>query len=454
MNIKYLSLALLLCIVGSYDFAFSAQREILVDLSEQERRLTSDALLQVIKDGDLPAQEEVSTVLKEKGITGLPKKTDARQTITNLQKLLKDPKITPAKSASYQTAIVALQRLVKDTRDTYLKRIDDVVAQGADPSMPYDQNKSMIGVVLSQQDIPALTRLLESKNIKINDNAAINHQTLLVYACTPKTQNEDAVSILLTKNADPNAKALTGQTPLDVTLSDRNAVIATTINILHTLLMNGANPTINRETNFKNFQALLSDVQEKIENTTFRDLATAQQSHTYQAAQMLFHALFLYGETSIGTNPTLHLADIYQYRRSLLELRTINPGFDPINQPFPYGKKDSNVRGKTPIEIAALKDDHYQCLRAMLNIDEKPNQPHVTVATARKALTKASHQNKSLLNSYIARFPEETPSLERIKIFVKDNQQSAAHDLHTGEQPADILKKLAERMARQRALLK
>jgi hypothetical protein len=348
----------------------------------------------------------------------------------------------------------------------YIVHIKNLLKEGAKPAAPYPimhsgDTRSSLGNALDKNDLEVLAILLnhlkEKKGIKhtkdielINDNAAIDGQTLLAFACSQ--QNKEAVAVLVHHGADPNAPSKSGKTPLEAALTQ--APSDTTTETLRILLAAGADPTINIAANDDKLEELWGDLKQQADSHQLIDSKAVQKSPVFRTIKMLFQALFIYEEAQQHATVEAaknHAKVVEDHLVNLQAIKEFDPSFDPINQPFPYGKKaDLDVYEKTPVELAA-ENNHTECLQAMLTAKDTQGNLLVSISTARKALTAAnkgkSSQTQKALNNFISHKGKETPPSSLVfKNIVKEHQQRAAYQMRGGATSQQILPGIVSRL--------
>lgn len=358
--------------------------------------------------------------------------------------------------AEYRQDLNAINKLVSDMHTAYIEHeITPLLREKADTTFVSTDpttgaTTSSLGNALINRDFYALKILLGEKNTGINILNAIKGQPLLIYACKPEIQDTDAVKFLLKHEAKANIDA-DGSTPLSVILSDCSKIDDVTNNIVINLLNHNAKPTFNPKVNLENLMALVADVEKNPMRTT--QVASVEEneppstkqepSPTIETAQLLLQALLVYGEALLAelANIENHAEVVTTYLDALARLRKIDPSFNPLNTPFLYGKKDSAVRNRTPVELAA-QNDHFACLTAMLDVKDETGKPLVTIETAYTAL-RAAQQNpesqKVLRQFIVTSYKNSLPDQQNLKRIVMNYQQHAARALQTGKETSEAI---------------
>jgi hypothetical protein len=186
---------------------------------------------------------------------------------------------------------------------------------------------------------------------------------------------------------------------------------------LQALLDAGADPTLHR----KESLIILDEYEKFLDNDGFKKLEADQKTNILTALTLWLHALIVYEVknraqrfASHGNSKIIHkLMKSVQHIKSIPNLKTYVPKFNPLNTPLGYGSEDA-VKNQTPIQLAA-SNNHYRCLDEMLKATDTSKKPLVAATTAEAAIGTASIKGvfgscKMLLQKFTRRYPDTRTS--------------------------------------------
>ncbi|MFA6264081.1 MAG: hypothetical protein WCW33_06105 [Candidatus Babeliales bacterium] len=333
-----------------------------------------------------------------------------------------------------------LWKLTKDggakNAQEILQRIKTLLDDGANPTIRFgDYSKtSSIENAMKRKDLVMLAAIFDwpdtgekvwRKKIDSPVGDSFSSYTLLMQACESK--NPALIAFFLKRGANPNAttdKLFGVNTTLSMLLGDVHSVDGTTLKCLQELLKEGANPVSLEETLIKKvsnnpnaifaisdleshmkqeFQVLFEQLQRKIGNQEYATGDALLKDPLYKIISELLAARIIYTANikPLSEKAGLILARIFKgYLEITGTFVAADKNFDPINNPYPYGKDD--VKGKTPVELLAANGNSGY-LAMLLEAKRADNgEPLVFLTTAQNALTKTTDaQCKALLQHFI-----------------------------------------------------
>ncbi|MFA6263323.1 MAG: hypothetical protein WCW33_01615 [Candidatus Babeliales bacterium] len=182
---------------------------------------------------------------------------------------------------------------------------------------------------------------------------------------------------------------------------------------LQELLDAGADPTLHR----KESLIILDEYEKFLDSDGFKELEADQKTNLLTALTLWLHALSVYEVknraqrfASHGNSKIIHqLMKSVRHIKSIPDLQTYVPNFNPLNTPLGYGSEDA-VKKQTPVQLAA-SNNHYLCLDEMLKATDTSKKPLVATATAKDAEKKAFNRGlfgscKMRLQKFISRYPD------------------------------------------------